>query len=301
MRLLLEGGGDYPSPFLHNKVSLEVWSFFASKFQLNIPITDNFFMILQAWRSNISNQLHIRDILPPLIMWNTWTCRNAAIFEGAPFKPNRIISQTLNYLQLLGKTNLMRSIHWKGDRSVASLFKISLPPQKTSSKISIVKWIKPDRGWFKLNMDGASKGNPSIPGAGGIIRNHLGQTVFTFQEHLGLMSNTAAELNAIYRGVKLCIDNNIRKIWVETDANIAIKLISSSPKGPWHLQNLLQQIRELLSQTEFKISHIFREGNQVADYFANQACFSQHLTILSPDNITGIPKGLINSSHRYKG
>ncbi|KAL2235277.1 UNVERIFIED_CONTAM: putative ribonuclease H protein [Sesamum indicum] len=99
--------------------------------------------------------------------------------------------------------------------------------------MSIVKWIKPDREWLKLNMDGASKGNPGVAGAGGIIRNYLGQTVFVFQEHLGLMTNTAAELNAIYRGVKLCIDNNIRKIWVETDANIAIKLISSPPKGPW--------------------------------------------------------------------
>ncbi|KAL0349756.1 UNVERIFIED_CONTAM: putative ribonuclease H protein [Sesamum radiatum] len=225
-------------------------------------------------------------------MWNIWICRNAAIFEGAPFKANRIISRTLNYLHLLGKANLIRAGHWKSDRPVASLLTIPLPPHKISSRISIVKWIKPDRGWFKLNTDGASKGNPGIAGAGGIIRNHLGQTVLAFQEHLGLTSNTAAELKAIYRGVKLCIDSNIRKIWVETDANVALKLISSPSLGPWHLQNLLQQIRNLLSQTEFKISHIFREGNQVAD-FANQAYFNQHLTILSPDNITGIPKDLI--------
>ncbi|KAL0392504.1 UNVERIFIED_CONTAM: putative ribonuclease H protein [Sesamum radiatum] len=102
-------------------------------------------------------------------------------------------------------------------------------------------------GWFKLNTDGASKRNPGVAGAGGIIKNHLGQTVLAFQEHLGLTSNTAAELKAIYRGLKLCIDSNIRKIWVETDANIALKLISSPSQGPWHLQNLLQQIRNLLS------------------------------------------------------
>ncbi|KAK4385617.1 putative ribonuclease H protein [Sesamum angolense] len=226
-------------------------------------------------------------------MWNTRICRNVAIFEGAPFKVNRIISRTLNYLHLLGKANLIRASHWKGDRPVVSLLKIPLPPHKISSRISIVKWIKPDRGWFKLNTNGASKGNPGVAGAGGIIRNHLGQTVLAFQKHLGLTSNTAPELKAIYRGVKLCIDNNIRKIWVEIDANVALKLISSSSQGPWHLQNLLQQIRNLLSQTEFKISHIFREGNQVANYFANQAYFNQHRTILSPDNITSIPKDLI--------
>ncbi|KAL0400219.1 UNVERIFIED_CONTAM: hypothetical protein Sradi_2365200 [Sesamum radiatum] len=136
-------------------------------------------------------------------------------------------------------------------------------------------------------MDGASKENPGVAGSGGIIRNQLGQTVLAFQEHLGLISNTIAELKTICRGVKLCIDSNIRKISVETDANIRLKLISfPPPQGPWHLQNLLQQIRNLLSQIEFKISHIFRKGNQVADYFAKQACFHQHLTILSPDNIT---------------
>ncbi|KAL0305189.1 UNVERIFIED_CONTAM: putative ribonuclease H protein [Sesamum calycinum] len=125
------------------------------------------------------------------------------------------------------KANLIRASHWKGDRHVASLLKIPLPPHKISSRISIVKRIKPDRGWFKLNTDGASKGNPDVVGAGGIIRNHLGQIVLAFQEHLGLTSNTTAELKAIYRGVKLFIDSNIRKIWVETDANVALKLISS--------------------------------------------------------------------------
>ncbi|KAK4409276.1 putative ribonuclease H protein [Sesamum angolense] len=113
-------------------------------------------------------------------------------------------------------------------------------------------------GWFKLNADGASKGNLGVAGAGGIITNHLSQTVLAFQEHLGLTSNTTTELKAIYEGVKLCIDNNIRKIWVEIDAKVALKLIPSPSQGPWHLQNLLQQIRNLLSQTQFKISHIFR-------------------------------------------
>ncbi|KAL2227779.1 UNVERIFIED_CONTAM: hypothetical protein Sindi_2136600 [Sesamum indicum] len=141
----------------------------------------------------------------------------------------------------------MRTIHWKGDRSASSLFKISLPPHKISSKISIVIWIKPDRGWFKLKTDEASKGNSGVAGADGIIRNHLGQAFLAFREHLGLISNTAAKVKAIYRGVKLCINSNIRKIWMEIDANIALKLISSLPQRPWHLQNLLQQIRDLLS------------------------------------------------------
>ncbi|KAL0285132.1 UNVERIFIED_CONTAM: hypothetical protein Scaly_2827300 [Sesamum calycinum] len=144
-------------------------------------------------------------------MWNTWICRNVAIFEGAPFKANRIISRILNYLHLLGKANLVRASHLKGDRPVASLLKIPLPLHKISSRISIVKLMKLDRGWCKLNMDGASKGNPSVVGAAGILKTHLGQTVLAFQEDLGLTSNTTVELKAIYRGVKLCMTATLGK------------------------------------------------------------------------------------------
>ena len=44
--------------------------------------------------------------------------------------------------------------------------------KKTTAKIVIpVGWNKPRNGWFKLNSDGASFGNPSKAGGGGIIRD----------------------------------------------------------------------------------------------------------------------------------
>ena len=40
-----------------------------------------------------------------------------------------------------------------------------------------VAWTKPREGWFKLNSDGASFGNPSKAGGGGIIRDSQGAWV----------------------------------------------------------------------------------------------------------------------------
>ncbi|KAH9306748.1 hypothetical protein KI387_011152, partial [Taxus chinensis] len=37
---------------------------------------------------------------------------------------------------------------------------------------SSIKWHPPDFNWYKLNFDGASKGNPGIAAGGGAIRDH---------------------------------------------------------------------------------------------------------------------------------
>ncbi|KAL0431296.1 UNVERIFIED_CONTAM: hypothetical protein Sradi_0755600 [Sesamum radiatum] len=258
-----------PHLFLHNPVVLEVWQFFAAKLQLTLPCTDNFFIFLQAWKLPPPAHPHIRDLLPALILWNIWTSRHAAKFEGVTFKATTIISKSVNYLQLLHKTKLFKHIHWKVDRTLAFYLKIPNPPKKKKFRHTIVKWEKPQRDWFKLNTDGASK------------------------EPLGCMSNTLAELKAIYRGLQLSIERNITKIWIETDVQVIIKLIANPSLGAWYLQHTLMKIRTLLQQIEFKVSHIFREGNQIADLFANQACLADELSVIRPEQITGRAKGLI--------
>ncbi|KAL0444842.1 UNVERIFIED_CONTAM: putative ribonuclease H protein [Sesamum latifolium] len=87
--------------------------------------------------------------------------------------------------------------------------------------------------------DGASKGNPGISGAGGILRDQLGRVIFAFQEPLGNITNTQAELQAIHRGLQICIDRGFRNVWIETDATAIIKLISAPQRGAWNLQAIL--------------------------------------------------------------
>lgn len=67
----------------------------------------------------------------------------------------------------------------------------------------MVKWQKPNRGWFKLNVDGSSLGNPDCMGVGGIIRNDQGYLTVAFVKELSHGSNNEAELLALYYGLKL--------------------------------------------------------------------------------------------------
>ncbi|KAL2237402.1 UNVERIFIED_CONTAM: putative ribonuclease H protein, partial [Sesamum indicum] len=220
--------------------------------------------------------------------------RNDAEHRGVEFKANTIIHKTLAYLHNLYKSELLKSEHVQGDFFAVNTINIPLQPKTKRQKAFIVHWRKPQEGWYKLNTNGASKGNPGISSAGGILRAHLGQVIFAFQEPLGITSNTQAELRAIHRGLKICIEKGFHNIWIETDAMVIIKLISSPRQGAWDHQITLQSIRKLLRQIEYKISHIFREGNQVAAFLANQVCTSQQLSILTKEHLPSKVKDIVN-------
>ncbi|KAL2485051.1 Uncharacterized protein Adt_29807 [Abeliophyllum distichum] len=58
-------------------------------------------------------------------------------------------------------------------------------------------------------------------------------------------------------------------LWVESDSTLAIQCITKGG-GPWHIQATLRHIRHLLALDRDTITHIFREGNQVADLLASE-------------------------------
>ncbi|CAA0811177.1 Polynucleotidyl transferase- ribonuclease H-like superfamily protein [Striga hermonthica] len=58
----------------------------------------------------------------------------------------------------------------------------------------LIAWLKPEEGFVKLNTDGAAKVNPGVAGAGGLIRDEEGRWRTGFMAHLGVCTNTVAEL-----------------------------------------------------------------------------------------------------------
>ncbi|KAH9294777.1 hypothetical protein KI387_038365, partial [Taxus chinensis] len=45
---------------------------------------------------------------------------------------------------------------------------------------SLIHWHPPNLNWYKLNFDGASKGNLGIAAGGGVIRDHKGSLVAAY-------------------------------------------------------------------------------------------------------------------------
>ncbi|KAL0452939.1 UNVERIFIED_CONTAM: hypothetical protein Slati_1272000 [Sesamum latifolium] len=110
--------------------------------------------------------------------------RNEAKFNDARFSSYRIIRQVSSYLTRIYKAGCM-------------------------------KWLRLAVGWWKLNCDGASKGNPRKAGARGIIRDCRGQMVLAFATGLDIQTNVFAELFTIVKGLQMAREAGCTQLLIE--------------------------------------------------------------------------------------
>ncbi|CAN0922601.1 Putative ribonuclease H protein At1g65750 [Linum grandiflorum] len=77
-------------------------------------------------------------------------------------------------------------------------------------------------------------------------------------------------MRAIIDGLKLAWSLGIRRIQVQSDSMAAIAILAKDSELNHHHAALVLQFKELCSrQWEVKLSHIYRETNNAADYLAN--------------------------------
>ncbi|KAL2459896.1 Ribonuclease H protein [Abeliophyllum distichum] len=127
---------------------------------------------------------------------------------------------------------------------IAPLFGVTITTPSPPPPSILVFWSTPPVGSYKINTDGCVK--DGFASGGGIIRDSdLGKSV----------------------------------LWVESDSTLAIHCITKGG-GPWHIQATLWHIRHLLALDRDTITHIFREGNQVADLLAlegwDRCCYYEY-------------------------
>ncbi|XP_042964656.1 uncharacterized protein LOC122298876 [Carya illinoinensis] len=135
----------------------------------------------------------------------------------------------------------------------------------------LVKWMKPSPGWFKLNVDGSSLGNPGHMGAGGVIRDAKGNLIWAFAKELGYGLNNEAELSALYYGLLFCKDLDIGRVEIELDSLLVVHWLQKGRCGIWYLEDYWEKIQVMVETLEVKIQHVYREGNAGADFLARLA------------------------------
>jgi ribonuclease HI len=173
--------------------------------------------------------------------------------------------------------------------------------------IKEVLWQPPLINWVKCNIDGAAKGNPGTASCGGVFRNHAAELVYCFAEPLGKTSSFQAELCAAMRAIEVAHIMNLNNLWLESDSELVVHAFKNTNfMVAWNLRNRWHNAKLLLSHMNYIVSHIYREGNQVADTLANYGCSLSSLTCWHyvPDfvkdnfvkNILGIPSFRICNS-----
>ncbi|XP_040992478.1 14.7 kDa ribonuclease H-like protein [Juglans microcarpa x Juglans regia] len=162
-----------------------------------------------------------------------------------------------------------------------------------SKSIKLIIWKLPEKGRFKLNVDGGSCGNPGESGWGGIIQNHKGLVEAGFAHSYGQATNTVAKCRALLDGLQLCKQLGLRDILVESDSTVIVGWLASRICRYWFLWDFWEEDRELGSELHVQFHHIFREANMVADFLAKQGTQGMNFEFCGANSIQGPIRGFI--------
>ncbi|KAL3522821.1 hypothetical protein ACH5RR_015655, partial [Cinchona calisaya] len=112
------------------------------------------------------------------------------------------------------------------------------------TKITLVSWSAPPINYFKLNIDGVSRGNPGLAAGGGAIKDLNGKLIVALSSFYdGIHSNLFVELMALLERIQLCQMLELQKVVIEIDSMMALNMITKKVKSPWQLDRLTQLIQ----------------------------------------------------------
>ncbi|XP_057791344.1 uncharacterized protein LOC131008487 [Salvia miltiorrhiza] len=132
-----------------------------------------------------------------------------------------------------------------------------------------VYWWPPPNQWIKVNTDGSALGAPGKIAAGGVFRDKFSWVRGCFHIKGGIGFAFEAELLAVISAIQIAFYKNWRYLWIESDSTYIVNLLHSrSLNVPWRFAARWREVLVLLSEFNLHITHIFREGNKVADILA---------------------------------
>lgn len=216
-----------------------------------------YFFSLQVWdwiKYNITSTAIQRDNWSLVFMacvWEIWKRRNEKVFNNINIPKDVVIRNILSLL----------SDH-------EAIFTVKKKPKNHVSKV--VGWNKPLRGWCKLNADGSVRQDPSSAAAGGVLRDEDGRWLMGFSVKIGIATITQAELEGIREGLLIAVQRQIKALHVESDSMVVVELLKKADTSYHPYATIIEDCRFLISKFDsFRLSHIYREANFVADRLAD--------------------------------
>ena len=131
---------------------------------------------------------------------------------------------------------------------------------------------------LSAHTDGASKGNPG-PAAIGFTIEKDGVILEKYYEYIGETTNNVAEYTALIAALKRMKTLGATDVIIHSDSELAVKQIDGSYKVKNKgLKPLYREVMKLLAQfNSYRVIHVFREKNSIADGLANRA-IKEHIS-----------------------
>ncbi|XP_027118404.1 uncharacterized protein [Coffea arabica] len=223
-------------------------------------------MVLRWWLRKGHNVYlkFVYHMLPMLVCWELWKVRNKGIFYGRKVGWTEVADQVFQQLCDLLHCSFPEIaccfVSW-------DVLHASLVGLKRRVSILPISWSVPRTG-FKLNSDGCARGNPSVSGGGGVVRDWEGRFIVGYSCFFGSLTSLHAELKAMLFGVRLCVARGFQELHVESDSFVLVQILQGTHGCPWRLQRVVDELLSVKPHFH-EITHCCKEANKSADYLAN--------------------------------
>lgn len=124
-----------------------------------------------------------------------------------------------------------------------------------------------------LHTDGGSRGNPGPSALGVVISTSEGETLESYGEYLGEMTNNQAEYHALLSGIRKAIALGAERLRIYMDSELIVKQM----KGEYRVKDkelgkiFIKIHNELIHLKKYAVEHVRREKNKAADAEVNKA------------------------------
>ena len=256
--------------FFESEAANYIWNHFFNMFGIDRDKFNawNFFVT----RNNSMSFMFIRSVAYS-VMWELWFFRNKTKFTQVKTNLGYLFVKLKIWVKDLCSLLYGKSCYNNYEKNFMSALGIKYLTSKSLTCL-VICWSPPAMPYAKLNVDGASKGNPGHSGGGGVIRSSTGKILFAFHNYYGINTSLFAETKALLDGLKFCNRMGLSQVEVETDSMVLLKMVKNRKCTKWNLKKPWSELMALLHLL-IKIEHIYREGNQIADLLANEAVQSK--------------------------
>ncbi|XP_059285765.1 uncharacterized protein LOC132039255 [Lycium ferocissimum] len=187
------------------------------------PIRRNF---KECWDFNSKNKVYslILQVTPVIICWQIWKKWTTCKFGNQrKIAINKMEYQAIWNLQAILQVEFLKcSI--TGNWTIMCNIIERLKPMVI---IKQVRWIKPDMGCIKLNLDRSYTSNNGRAGIGTAIRDNEGKIIVALSRPKQCNSNTQAEALTAKQGIQWCISKGYHRFQVEIDSQIISNMITN--------------------------------------------------------------------------
>ncbi|XP_043704613.1 uncharacterized protein LOC122654547 [Telopea speciosissima] len=187
------------------------------------------------WRRKARSVLLRKAWLPlaTLIPYHLWREWNRQRFENRAGSHKMVVKQVIASLADFAALNPI-NVRWVSELMLSRALHLKIVPY-LMQRIIELGWSFPAQDGVKMNIDGCSLGNPGCTGAGGILRDHMGNPWRCFAVYAGVGTNFYAEFEAFFIGIHHAMALRILNLWVECDSMAVVRCITGQ-HIPWIFQ-----------------------------------------------------------------